>query len=201
VFERFTDGAREAVGMAQAEASALRHGWLGTEHLLLGVSRVRPSVSARVLRALGLGPEDVRAAIVREIGRGPLSDRDAEALSALGIDLEEVRERVEETFGPGALDRPVRPGGRRRSCGWEFGHGGRLAFTPRAKKALELSLREARHLGHNYVGTEHILLGLAREGEGVAAQILSEAGATFDRLRRAVIEELARGIEPPGASA
>ena len=94
----------------------------------------------------------------------------AKALESLGISLEAVRAQVEEVIGQGQ--------------GAPTGH---IPFTPRAKKVLELSLREALNLGHNYIGTEHILLGLVREGEGVAAQVLVRLGADLPRVRQQVI--------------
>jgi hypothetical protein len=97
----------------------------------------------------------------------------AKALESLGISLEAVRAQVEEIIGRG-VEAP----------------GGHIPFTPRAKKVLELSLREALQLGHNYIGTEHILLGLIREGEGVAAQVLVELGAGLDRVRQQVVQLL-----------
>jgi ATP-dependent Clp protease ATP-binding subunit ClpA len=106
--------------------------------------------------------------------------RDAESLAArtlheLGIGLEMVRGDVEKIIGHGG-ETP----------------GGHIPFTPRAKKVLELSLREALQLGHNYIGTEHILLGLVREGEGVAAQVLVKRGAALPRVRKAVLDQLGR---------
>jgi ATP-dependent Clp protease ATP-binding subunit ClpA len=97
----------------------------------------------------------------------------ATALESLGISLEAVRTQVEEIIGHG-----------------ERAPTGRIPFTPRAKKVLELSLREALQLGHNYIGTEHILLGLVREGEGVAAQVLVRLGADLSRVRQQVIQVL-----------
>ena len=97
----------------------------------------------------------------------------AKALESLGISLEAVRQEVEEIIGRGQQAPP-----------------GHIAFTPRAKKVLELALREAQQLGHNYVGTEHILLGLIREGEGVAAQVLVKLGADLERVRQQVIQLL-----------
>jgi ATP-dependent Clp protease ATP-binding subunit ClpC len=106
----------------------------------------------------------------------------ARALESLGISLEEVRGDVERVIGHG-----------------EQTAGGHIPFTPRAKKVLELSLREALQLGHNYIGTEHILLGLAREGEGVAAQVLQQRGADLNRVRQEVIGLLAGSLgRPPG---
>ena len=97
----------------------------------------------------------------------------AKALESLGISLEAVRQQVEEIIGQG-----------------QQAPSGHIPFTPRAKKVLELSLREALQLGHNYIGTEHILLGLIREGEGVAAQVLVKLGADLNRVRQQVIQLL-----------
>jgi ATP-dependent Clp protease ATP-binding subunit ClpA len=201
VFERFTDRARESVVQAQAEARLLRHGYIGTEHLLLGILREGSGVGARVLEWLGIDLERIRADVVRVIGEGlsGANESDAEALRAIGIDVDEVRRRIEETFGPGALDRP--PGRRRwgrARCGPMPGH---IPFTARAKKVLELSLREARALGHGYIGTEHILLGLVREREGLAAQILNDRGADDREVRRLVEGAIGRGDGRPGRSA
>jgi ATP-dependent Clp protease ATP-binding subunit ClpA len=202
VFERFTEQAREAVVLAQVEARGLRHAYLGTEHLLLGVAEVPDGIAARVLLRLPLESPTIRAEIVRVVGEGPtagIGDRDAEALRSIGIDVEEVRRRIEETFGPGSLDRVPGRGRRRwgrRRCESGPGIGWRLPFTPRAKKALELSLREALHLGHQWIGPEHLLLGLSREGDGLAGSILTAVGGSCDVIRRLVLDEL-RG---PGAS-
>jgi ATP-dependent Clp protease ATP-binding subunit ClpA len=105
----------------------------------------------------------------------------AKALESLGISLETVRAQVEEIIGQG-----------------QWAPTGHIPFTPRAKKALELSLREALQLGHNYIGTEHLLLGLIREGEGVAAQVLVKWGGDLSRVRQQVIQLLSgsvRGME------
>ena len=107
----------------------------------------------------------------------------AKALESLGISLEAVRQQVEEIIGQG-----------------QAAPTGHIPFTPRAKKVLELSLREALQLGHNYIGTEHILLGLVREREGMAARILAARGASDQRVRNVVLDELAQaGL--PGRSA
>src|SRR5690606_11504827 len=111
----------------------------------------------------------------------------AKALESLGISLEGVRQQVEEIIGQG-----------------QQAPSGHIPFTPRAKKVLELSLREALQLGHNYIGTEHILLGLIREGEGVAAQVLVKLGADLNRVRQQVIQLLSgyqQGKEPAAAGA
>jgi ATP-dependent Clp protease ATP-binding subunit ClpA len=197
VFERFTERARESVVLAQGAARELRHGYIGTEHLLLGVAGVGDGVGARVLRRVGIGPDEIRDDVVRLVGEGypgGLGPGDADALRSLGIDLDEIRRRTEEAFGPGALERAVEPRAtrwrRRRGCGPMAGVAGHIPFTPRAKKVLELSLREALRLGHGYIGTEHILLGLIREGEGLGAMILVRRGGDLDRVRRMVVDEL-----------
>jgi ATP-dependent Clp protease ATP-binding subunit ClpA len=182
MFERFTEEARGVVVAAQREASDLHHGWIGTEHLLLGLLAEPQARGARLLAGFGITRAWGRAEVERVIGRGE-PDLDAAALATLGIDLDAVRERVERTFGPGALSR--RPGCRRgRSPG-----DARIPFTPRAKKALELSLREAIAMGDNFIGSEHLLLGLAREGEGVAAEILRSRAVTRQTVRAALERE------------
>jgi ATP-dependent Clp protease ATP-binding subunit ClpA len=217
VFERFSDPAREAVVMAQVEARELRHGYIGTEHLLLGVLRQGVGPGARALARLGIDVESARSDVVRIIGLGhPTREGDEEALRAIGIDLDQVRRRVEEAFGPGALDRDRRGlrrrvgrrrvGGRRarwrRRCG-PVGAGGEahLPFTARAKKVLELSLREAVAMADRFIGSEHLVLALAREGRGLAAQILSARGASSSEIRAVVLEEIGRGRDSPGRSA
>jgi ATP-dependent Clp protease ATP-binding subunit ClpC len=115
-----------------------------------------------------IGTEHILLGLVQE-GEGVA----AQALESLGIGLAAVRHQVEETVGRGK-EPP----------------GGHIPFTPRAKKVLELSLREALQLGHDYIGTEHILLGLIREGEGVAAQVLANLGADLNLVRQQVIQLL-----------
>jgi len=196
MFERFTERARQAVVEAQDEALLLRHHYIGTEHLLLGVTRQETSVGARALHRSGFELEPARRAVRKLVGEGPptdpsVPDDDAAALEAIGIDLEEVRRRAEAAFGPGALDRGGRRRRRRRGrCVGTLGGG--IPFTPRAKKCLELGLREAVRLGHNYIGTEHILLGILRECQGLAVDLLRDQGVSPDGLRAAVIEELAQ---------
>jgi ATP-dependent Clp protease ATP-binding subunit ClpA len=187
MFERFTDRARQVVVEAQVSARRLGHGYVGTEHVLLGLLQ-GDGIAARVLGGLGVTAAAVEREVLTEVGRGPLGAGDAEALGTIGIDLEEVRRRVEASFGPGALQ--WRPGhgcgpGRRVPL-----FGGHLPFTPRAKKVLELSLREALALKHRYIGTEHILLGLVREGEGLAMLVLTRLGAGPDAIRARVLDAL-----------
>jgi len=116
---------------------------------------------ARMLNHNYIGTEHLLLGLIQE-GEGVA----AKALESMSISLEAVRNQVEEIIGRGS-SAPT----------------GHIPFTPRAKKVLELSLREALQLGHNYIGTEHILLGLIREGEGVAAQVLTKLGADLDRVR------------------
>ncbi len=137
---------------------------------------------ARLLNHNFIGTEHILLGLIHE-GEGVA----AKALESLGISLEAVREKVEETIGPTGS-----------------GTMGSPPFTPRAKKVLELSLREALQLGHNYIGTEHMLLGLVREGEGVAAQVLVSLGADLARVRQQVIQLLSGytgGGEAPKAGA
>ena len=120
---------------------------------------------ARMLNHNYIGTEHILLGLIHE-GEGVA----AQALTSLGISLEAVRQQVEEIIGQG-----------------QEAPSGHIPFTPRAKKVLELSLREALQLGHNYIGTEHILLGLIREGEGVAAQVLVRLGADLNRVRVLVV--------------
>jgi ATP-dependent Clp protease ATP-binding subunit ClpC len=131
---------------------------------------------ARMLNHNYIGTEHVLLGLVRE-GEGIA----AQALESLEISLEAVRQQVERIIGRG-----------------QQASSGHIPFTPRAKKVLELSLREAQQLGHNYIGTEHILLGLIREGEGVAAQVLVRLGADLNRVRQQVIR-LVAGRDPEAA--
>jgi ATP-dependent Clp protease ATP-binding subunit ClpA len=132
---------------------------------------------ARMLNHNYIGTEHVLLGLIHE-GQGVA----AKSLEELGIDLGAVRYEVEQIIGQGQTA-PI----------------GHIPFTPRAKKVLELSLREALNLGHNYIGTEHILLGLVREGEGVAAQVLTGLGADLNRVRQKVIELLAGYAGPTTA--
>ena len=123
---------------------------------------------ARTLNHNYIGTEHILLGLIHE-GEGVA----AKALHELGISLEAVRQHIEEIIGQGTI-----------------APSGHIPFTPRAKKVLELSLRESLDLGHNYIGTEHILLGLVREGQGVAAQVLVRLGADLKQVRQQVIELL-----------
>ena len=142
MFERFTDRARRVVVLAQDEARGLKHNYIGTEHLLLGLLSEGEGVAAKALETMEIKGEAVRASVIEIIGEG---------------------------------EKPVE---------------GHIPFTPRAKRVFELSLREALQLGHNYIGTEHLLLGLLKEGEGVAAQVLTKQGADLAQVRQTVIQML-----------
>jgi ATP-dependent Clp protease ATP-binding subunit ClpA len=183
MFERFTDRSREVVRRAVDEARSEGQRPVGTEHLLLGVLADADNLAVRVLADAGVRAEDLRTAIRRRVASGAdLGDADAAALREIGIDLAAIVARIEQSFGPDALREavpaPRRRWGRRRHTGGPF--------SPRSKKVLELSLREAIRLRHHHIGTEHILLGLLREGGGLAALVLTEAGVDLDGVRRRV---------------
>src|SRR5262249_22046274 len=152
------------------EARQLRHPGIGTEHLLLGLLGDDGGAARQALQERGLQATTVRQRVIAMVDGG----LDPQALATLGIDLDQVRQATEAAFGPGALDaRGPLP----------TGH---IPFTPRAKKVLELSLREAIRLKHDHIGTGHLLLGLLREGGGLAARIIAEAGIDQADLRAEV---------------
>jgi ATP-dependent Clp protease ATP-binding subunit ClpA len=154
MFERFTERARRAVVLAQEEARGLRHNYIGTEHLLLGLCAEPEGVAAR-------------------------------ALVPFGVSLVAVRAEVTKRAEPGQKQKAVR---------------GHIPFTPRAKKVLELALREALRLGNNYIGTEQILLGLIAERDGAGAQILAAQAGDLAAVRTAVIELIPGAQETVDAS-
>lgn len=182
MFERFTGAARAAVIEAQQEARRLGHEQITPDHLLLGVLADKAGLGARVLRQLGLD-HDTLAGAAQAFGSG-----DDEALRGIGIDLDTVRRRAEEVFGPGALDqRPRRGRGflRRRV-------NSTIPFTAGAKEALEQSLRQALALGHDYIGTEHIVLGLVADDRTPASRTLHRLDIAPDRVRERLREELGK---------
>lgn len=140
MFERFSDRARRVIVLAQEEAKELRHNYIGTEHILLGLIKNGDGIAANALKELEIAYDKVREQVIEMIGTG---------------------QQVPS---------------------------GHIPFTPRAKKVLELSLREALQLGHNYIGTEHILLGLVKEGEGVASQVIVKLGQSLMTVRQLVIQ-------------
>jgi len=146
MFERFTERARQVIVLAQDEARLLKHTYIGTEHILLGLLREEEGLAARVLDTLDITADEVRAQIVRIVGQGDEVDT------------------------------------------------GQIPFTPRVKKVLELALQEALERDHNYIGTEHILLGLVREDGGVGARILRDFDADPEKVRN----EFDRMLTGPG---
>jgi len=181
MFERFHQDARQAVVLAQEEARRLRHGFIGCEHLLLGLAAYGTGAAADALAAAGVQVSDLRVLVTSEVAEGgdagdPL---DADALASLGIDLDAVRRTTEAAFGPGALDRSR---GR-----FVRGH---IPFTRRAKKSLELALREAQRLKHDHISAGHVLLGILREGDNAAVRVLATAGVDAGPLRDDVVRRL-----------
>jgi ATP-dependent Clp protease ATP-binding subunit ClpC len=148
-FDRFTKKARRVLSLANEEAQSLNHGYIGTEHLLLGLVREGDGVAARVLKDLG-------------------------------IDLPKVRAGVEDIVGRG----------KRATLG-------RIGLTPRTKRVIELAVDEARRLSHHYIGTEHLLLGLAREGNGIAADVLASLGVSLDQVRRRTQDVMKQELAQP----
>jgi ATP-dependent Clp protease ATP-binding subunit ClpA len=181
MFERFTDRARQVVVLAQEEARERRAGEIRTEHLLVALVRVPGNLALTVLEAQSVTAQDVVRAVDAVDGHDV---SDAESLATLGIDLDEVRRQVEDAFGPGALDRTR--AARERGGRWSKGH---IPFEKPAKKVLELALREALRMRHNYIGCEHVLLGLLHDG--TAARVLRELGVD-QRASRVIVEELLR---------
>ncbi len=148
-FDRFTKKARRVLALANEEAQALNHGYIGTEHLLLGLVREGDGVAARVLKDLG-------------------------------VDLPKVRGAVEDIVGRG----------KRATLG-------KIGLTPRTKRVIELAVDEARRLGHHYIGTEHLLLGLAREGNGIAADVLASLGVSLENVRRRTQDIMKQELSTP----
>lgn len=147
MYNRFTDRARKVLQLANEEAMRVKHEYIGTEHILLGL----------VSEGAGVG---------------------ANTLKNLGVDLPKIRREVEKIIQAGS-------GG---------GKLGRLPQTPRAKKVIDYAIEEARNLNHNYVGTEHLLLGLIREQEGVASQVLMNLGVRLELVREEVLRLLGPAI-------
>ena len=179
MFERFTKDARQAVMGAQAEARAMHDHHIGTEHVLLSLLTGDDPV-ARALREAGLDAGDLRTRIVR-VNRSGGDVLDSDALRSIGIDLDAVREATEESFGEGALDVPA---GRLHRYGR-----GHIPFTPKAKKAVELSLRHAIRLKQKEIRSGHILLGILHDEDFLSARLAAEAGVDV-RALRADVERL-----------
>jgi ATP-dependent Clp protease ATP-binding subunit ClpA len=216
MFERFTGDARTAVVQAQAHARRLGHRYIGCEHLLLAAASTGEPAAA-TLREHGITPEAVEAEIIRLVGLGQaaslFSAADRDALASIGIDLEAVLARIEAAFGADAFtraapdacrgNRPAWPkspvarllrrrwrshaaAGQYASAGaYPTGH---LPFTPRAKKSLEHSLREAKARHDSYIGVEHLTLALIAMNDGAVPPILSALGASPAALRAAILD-------------
>src|SRR5690554_3500762 len=155
MFGRFTERARKVLSLAEQTAISLKHNYVGTEHILLGLVKEGQGIAAKVLNDTGINEEKVLAVIRKFIGEGA--------------------EQVSTT----------------------------VSLTPRSKKVLNLSMDEARRLSHNYIGTEHLLLGLIREGEGVAVRILVDLGGDLENIQKKIIELLGgqNNIEQQGGEA
>ena len=196
MFERFTDKARKVVILAKGKATERGDDQIRPVHMLYGLAATH-GVAARVLTALGVDGAAVDRELRRAGGALPRSvgssdeatAGDAEALAAIGIDLDEIKRRIEDSFGPGALERvPLAPRG---PLNWT----GRLPLAEASKLTLALALKEARALHHNYIGTEHVLLGLLRVAErqphaDFAAVTLRDLGLDPARVRARVLDEL-----------
>ncbi|HEX2026521.1 MAG TPA: Clp protease N-terminal domain-containing protein [Nitriliruptorales bacterium] len=193
MFERFTATARRTLVAAQQEARALGHHYLGTEHLLLGLFAEGGGMAGRVLSDLGVRAEAVRTEIIRIIGHAAPDEPDADALRSIGIDLEAVRRRVEESFGPGALDPPLRGRCRR-------GPFNELPLTPRSKEALQRAVETARALGSDQARTEHVLLGVLAVDKGLGVKILLRLGVEPEQARAAVAREVGAVVPVKGRS-
>jgi ATP-dependent Clp protease ATP-binding subunit ClpA len=187
VFERFTAKARRALVVAQEEARVLGHPFIGTEHILLGLAG-SPGVAGDIIRTSDLTQDDLRDAARAIIGKASPGQPDARALETIGIDLDAVRSSVEAEFGPGVLD--MTRAARRREK--KTKPGASPPFTPAAKKSLELSLRRALEVGDNFIGTEHLLLGVLFEPRFASCRAVERAGGQPDALVAAVKQAISQ---------
>ncbi|WP_323127015.1 Clp protease N-terminal domain-containing protein [Rubrobacter tropicus] len=256
MFERFTERARKVVVLAQDEAARLRHDYIGTEHLLMGLIREEEGVAAQALRACGATLDGVREQVENIVGFGdeetgsqaPFTQGSKDvlelslgeslrlghnyigtehillgllaegggvsttALSNLGIEPEKIRGETLRRMGGGTRFRsratPSPLGWARGALQRSFGRYPREEdrasfekFTERARKVVVLAQDEARHFNHNYIGTEHILLGLIREEDGIAAEVLEALGVHLDEAREQVESIVGYGEEMTGAQA
>ena len=189
MFERFTAEARAVVIQAQAEARELGHTKIGTEHLLLALLGADAGEAGYVLRGAGLDREGVQGRVQALLGKATaLGPEDAAALRTIGIDLDAVLARMEESFGARTADLVAPPEPERKW--WQLPKSGHIPFSSRAKKTLELALREALALRARELRPEHLLLGLLREGEGLGARVLVDAGLALTAIREDVLATL-----------
>jgi ATP-dependent Clp protease ATP-binding subunit ClpA len=176
VYDRFTELTKRAIVGARDAATALGHDFIGPEHLLLGLAQTAGTAS-EALRAHGVELGQLRDETVRELSTtgAPATRGQAakDALSSLGIDLTEIRRQAAENFGPDAFKYP------------------RPAFSLQAKKAVQSSLQQAIELGHQTIDTEHLLLGILTEQDGVPIRVLATLGVDAEPLRRSILERAA----------
>ncbi|MGH3508679.1 MAG: Clp protease N-terminal domain-containing protein [Nocardioidaceae bacterium] len=177
MFERFTQKARQVVAGARERAVATTASEVRPEHLMMALLDDETSLAVQVLAGLGAPAASLRTALESQRRKyvDGLDEDDADALRVLGIDLDDVVRRIDQNLG-----------------GLAASPGGRTPFSRSAKKVLELALREALRLRHNYIGTEHLLLGLARSGDRVVAETLRTSGVSDAGLREAVAEAVRR---------
>jgi ATP-dependent Clp protease ATP-binding subunit ClpC len=168
MYERFTDRARQVIQLANGVARRLNHEFIGTEHILLGLIAAETGVATTVLKNLGVELQKVRVGVENQAPPKPILP---------------VAETKPKTSGVMSILRSVVGIGSRPK---------RLAMTLRAKKVIEYAMEAARHFKHNYVGTEHLLLGLLREQDGVAAQTLRNLGVRFEPVE----DEIMRLLDP-----
>jgi ATP-dependent Clp protease ATP-binding subunit ClpA len=176
---RFTRPARQIVLLAQAEARALGHPVIAPPHLLIALAAEPAGVAGEALASLGATPSGLRVDVAA-LGSPSASGRtiDPDALASIGIDLDEVRRRLDEAFGPGALE-----GGGQSSVA-----SGHIPFAASSKRVLEQALREAVALRHAHIGSEHVLLALVAVEDRAVARLLEARGVAPSRVREAVLE-------------
>ncbi|MGR6978903.1 Clp protease N-terminal domain-containing protein [Mycobacteroides abscessus] len=186
MFEKFQKSAKVAVMLSQEEAREMDDTRIGAEHVLVGVLDSAGAPLSELMGGYGLTADGVRDRLRAGSEQPPMDDEDAEALRAIGIDLSQVRESVSRVFGPQAFDKAFEKSGRRKARvrGWRpFGM---IPFNSSAKKCLELALREAIAHKDNWIGCEHMVLGILRGGDPVALAVITER-VSADELRQAVV--------------
>ncbi|WP_182878892.1 Clp protease N-terminal domain-containing protein [Mycobacteroides abscessus] len=186
MFEKFQKSAKVAVILSQEEAREMDDTRIGAEHVLVGVLDSAGAPLSELMGGYGLTADGVRDRLRAGSEQSPMDEEDAEALRAIGIDLSQVRESVSKVFGPQAFDKAFEKSGRRKARvrGWRpFGM---IPFNSSAKKCLELALREAIAHKDNWIGCEHMVLGILRGGDPVALAVITER-VSADELRHAVV--------------
>ncbi|MBE5458745.1 Clp protease N-terminal domain-containing protein [Mycobacteroides abscessus] len=186
MFEKFQKSAKVAVMLSQEEAREMDDTRIGAEHVLVGVLDSAGAPLSELMGGYGLTADGVRDRLRAGSEQPPMDEEDAEALRAIGIDLSQVRESVSKVFGPQAFDKAFEKSGRRKARvrGWRpFGM---IPFNSSAKKCLELALREAIAHKDNWIGCEHMVLGILRGGDPVALAVITER-VSADELRQAVV--------------